>query len=194
MKTFFTIWTRPVETFEYLDMMEEQDLKVRMNLLFLLGSLAMMIPRIPYMVVKYKSMGDQSLAFSIIMCLIGVGMSILFLKFIQSFVIWMIGKMLQGKASKFQVQLVLAYALVPAQVSLIISMVLVIAAIIGKDIALIGYQNTFTMVIIMIFAVRTFIIGIAKFNRFSYGYALLNLCLVAAIFEGIGLGSKYLGH
>jgi hypothetical protein len=128
------------------------------------------------------------------MTILTAGIGILFFKYVYSFLVWAVGKMLQGKASKFQVQLVLAYAFIPWLISLFISLVLCMMAIIGKNIAIVGYQNQFTGFIIMVFAIRTFIFGIAKYNRFSYGYALLNLCLIAAFFEGIGLGLKYLMH
>jgi fatty acid desaturase len=175
-------------------MMEEQDLKVRMNWLFLLGSLALLIPKVPQTVEKYKSMGHQSVAYSIIMTILAIGMLILFFKYVYSFIVLKIGKMLQGKASKLQVQVVLAYALVPTLISLLISVVLVAIAIVGKDVAIIGYQNQFTGFIIWIFAMRTFIFGIAQYNKFSYGYALLNLCIIGALFEGFALLLKQWVH
>jgi len=198
MKTILTIWTQPGKTFEYLDNNKDPILENNLNILIYLGSLAMVLPQIPQMVLKYKALNDQSVVISIFLaligCLAGALLGILIFKYIHSFMFWIIGKALQGKASRAQVQLVIAYALIPGLVSLFISCILIIIALFMNDIAIIGYQNPLTLFIIWIFGVRTLIYGIARFNRFSYGYALLNLILTVTLMQGIMLSIKYLVH
>lgn len=197
MRTILTIWTQPRKTFEYLDKNEGVDPGVNLNVLFYLGALSMMIHAIPEIVGKYKT-NDEPVAYLIIVVLIVTTLGALFgawiFKYVHSYVLWKVGKVFEGKASKSQVQLVIAYSLIPGLISLLISAVLIIVAVIRKDINIVSHQNPLTLFIIWVFGVRTLIYGLARFNKFSYGYAMINICVVAIIVQGIALGIKYLMH
>jgi len=189
MRTILTIWTKPIETFEYLDKNVDKDLNVKLNILFLLGSFSLENTK---MIENYKMAGDHSIGYIIITSLIGILFGALFIKFVYVIAMWLVGKMLQGKATRYQIQLVIAYAMIPCLISLFFSFVLITIAIIMNDIDFIGYQNPLTLFIIWIFGIRTMINGITKFNKYSYGYAWINLCIVAVFFQGIIIGIKQL--
>jgi Yip1 domain len=191
MRTIFTIWTKPRKTFEYLDKCDSEDLEWDLNYLFYLGALSILIPR---MVDETKHFGNHQIVSLIIISLLSAFIGALFLKYIYAIAIWIIGRALQGQASRFQIRIVIAYFMVPGLISLILSIVLIVVAIIYKDINIIAYQNWFTQFIIWIFGLRTLIIGIAKFNKFSYGYALINIILFIGLFQGIIFAIKYLVH
>ena len=195
MQTLLTIWTQPKKTFEYLDNNNGIVGGINLDLLYYLGSLSLVIPGIPTIVSKYDTKGEP-VALLIIIALSAAIFGALFLrlllKFVHSYVLWKVGKVLEGKASKSQVQMVIAYSLVPGLISLLFSLVLIIVAIFMNDINIVGYQNPLTLFIIWIFGFRTLIYGLARFNRFSYGYAIINVIFVATMFQAIALGIKYL--
>lgn len=195
MHTLLTIWTQPKKTFEYLDTHEGIDVGVNIDLLYYLGSLALVIPAIPTFVSKYETKGEPAaylIIIALLMAFFGAIFGRLIFKYIHSYVLWKVGKVFEGKASKSQVQLVMAYSLIPGLISLLFSLVLIIVAIFMNDINIIGYQNSFTLLIIWIFGFRTLIFGLARFNRFSYGYALMNVIFVICLFQGFAWGLKYL--
>lgn len=194
MRTILTIWTQPRKTFEYLDNHEGIDPEVNLNVLYYLGALSMMIPGIPSAISKYE-ISQEPLAYLIIITLTGAIIGAFFgmalLKYVQSYVLWKVGKVLEGKASKSQVQMVIAYSLIPGLISLLLSLVLLVVALIKQDINIVGYQNPLTVFLIWIFGFRTLIFGLARFNRFSYVYALINVLLVISLFQGIIWGLRY---
>lgn len=194
MRTILTIWTQPKKTFEYLDNHEGIDPGVNLDVLFYLSSVAAVIPGIPSIVSKYETKGEP-VALLIIIALIGVIVGTLFLrlilKYVHPYVLWKMGKIFEGKASKSQVQMVFAYSLIPGLISLLLSLVLIIVALIKQDMNIVGYQNPLTMFLIWIFGFRTLIFGLARFNKFSYGYALINVILVVSLLQGIAWGLKY---
>lgn len=194
MRTLLTIWTQSKKTFEYLDNHEGIDPGVNIDVLFYLSSLAMMIPAIPTFVSEYETKSEPA-AYLFILALIGVIVGTLFLrlllKHVHSYMLWKIGKIFEGKASKSQVQMVFAYSLIPGLISLLISLVLIIVALIKQDMNIVGYQNPLTMFLIWIFGLRTLIFGLARFNRFSYVYALINVIFVISLLQGFAWGIKY---
>lgn len=198
MRTILTIWTQPKKTFEYLENDENSGLKINLDILFYLGALALSLPGIPQMVLKYKALNELPVVFGILISFIGCIVSAFFgaliFKHVHSYLLWIIGKGLQGQASKSQVQLVLAYSMLPGLISLPISIILIIVALFLNDINVISHQNPLTLFIIWIFAARTLIYGIATFNRFTYGYALLNLFISVTLIQGILLSIKSLMH
>lgn len=196
MKTLLTIWIHPIRTFWYLEKNEDSGTKFKIDLLFYLGTLAMAIPVAPQSISKYISKSDLPgilwIIVSLIAAMVSAFIGALVFKYVHSYVMWIIGKLLQGKASKFQIQLVLAYAMIPGLISLFFSLVLMIMALVMNDINILTYQNPFTLFLIWVFGLRTLIFGIATFNRFSYGYALLNLVIAIGLIQGTMMLLKYL--
>jgi len=115
-----------------------------------------------------------------------------FYKFILSQIYWAIGKVFQGKATKKETQLVLAYSLVPNLIYLIIGLIMIIPALLTNNLGLINYQHPVTIYVLWIFSFRILIYGLACFNKFSYGYALLTAILPFAILQVIIYSIRYL--
>jgi vacuolar-type H+-ATPase subunit I/STV1 len=191
MKTLFTIWTKPGKTLDYLDQKNYHDIDSSLNVLYYLGLLGFLIP---YVVNKYKVTENYQFAFLIFGVLVGGFLGVLFLKYVYVFLFWIIGRVLQGKATKQQIRIVLAYFMIPGLINLTIALILIIIAIIIKDIEIVGYQNPFTQFVIWIFGIRTLIIGLSKYNAYSYGYAIINIFLVTGLLQGLAYGLKYLTH
>jgi len=189
MKTLFTIWTKPIKTLDYLDQKDYDDIDIDLNILFYLGILGFMIP---YMINESKAMGDYRLVYLIVGTLIGGFVGVLFIKYVYAFIIWIIGRALQGKATIKQIRITLAYMMVPALINLAIALILIIIAIIIKDIELVGYQNPITQYVIAIFSIRTLIFGLAGYNKYSYGYAIINIFLVVGLLQGLKYGIQFL--
>lgn len=71
MRTILTIWTQPKKTFEYLDKNGAPGFKNNVDVLFYIGSLALALPGIPQMVLKYKALNDLPMIFGILFSIIG---------------------------------------------------------------------------------------------------------------------------
>lgn len=112
---------------------------------------------------------------------------ILVVKFLLPLVYWAIGKMLKGKASRAEVQLLVAYSSIPYLIYLAIGIILILPAFITQDIDLVFYRHPFTYYVIWIFAIRNLIFGLSYFNKFSYRFALLNVIIPVFITELVRL-------
>jgi len=110
---------------------------------------------------------------------------LLFISTVLTYSIWGISKLLEGKATKDQIRLVLAYSFVPNLIPLISGLILIIPAVILNDIELISIQNPIATFIIWIFTTRILLIGLSFYNKYSYGYALLNIIILIGILQGI---------
>ncbi|MFV0270009.1 MAG: hypothetical protein ACK5HT_23055 [Draconibacterium sp.] len=71
---------------------------------------------------------------------------------------------------------------------------MLIPAIILDNSELIGYQHPVTIYVFWILAFRILVIGLAYFNKYSYGYAILTIFIPAAIIQGLSLLMKYMMH
>jgi hypothetical protein len=189
MKTIFSIWTKPKTTFEFLETQDEEKTDKNINWLFFI------IP----MSAGFMNANDINRILNVnyfvglfIAMLVSGLIGLLLFKHFFSLIIWLAGKIFQGKATKEEIQLVVAYSFVPNLVYLIFGLLLIIPAIIFDNIGLISYQHPITIFIIWIFTLRIMIIGLAKFNEYSYGYAILTIIIPIAILQGLILGIKYL--
>jgi len=184
MKPFLSIWTKPKETFVYLAGKNILDRENYLNYLFLLIPLSVYLPKlndIPKLFVGYEVYGY--FVTTVFLTLIGF----LTFKYIFSFFIWKIGKLFKGEATYAEIQLVLAYSLIPTLIHLVIAVVFIIPAIQSGNADSILNQHPATFLVIALFTLRNLISGLAYFNKYSYGYAVLNIFILGAIFEAISL-------
>ncbi len=113
-------------------------------------------------------------------------------KYILSYIIWGAGKIFQGKATINKIRLALACSIIPNLVHLLIGLILLIPAIILDNNGLIGYQHPVTIYVLWVFTFRILVIGLAYFNKYSFGYAILTIIIPAAIMQGLIYGTKYI--
>lgn len=182
MKPILSIWIKPLKTFDYLAQREDEKNNININIIFFLVS----------MTAGFSSANDIHRLFegnyyiSLLFGLILSGLfGLLFLNTLFTYSIWGISKLFQGKADKNQIRLVIAYSLIPNQIHLIIGLILIVPALITNNVELITYQNPITVFVLWIFTLRILLFGLAFFNKYSYGYALLTIVIPAAIFQGI---------
>jgi len=189
MRPFFKIWINPTKAFSFLSEQDEEINDDNITILFALITLSIVLPRfsdINRLFGSYKIIG-------FVLALIVIGfLGTIFFKFVYSFVFWIIGKIFQGKATMDEIRLVLGYSLIPHLLNLVIGFLMVIPAIITKNFDLIFFQHPITLFIIWILSIRNLVFGLSFFNKFSYGYAILNIFLILGLIEGLGLLIKNL--
>ena len=188
MRPFLSIWTKPLETFKYLNIRGLNGKGININYLFALISLSLPFKNLTdaYMHIDpFKTIG---FIFSIILLAL---LSVVSLKYILSYFFWQFGKILNGKATLAEIQLVLAYSAIPNIIHLVIALIFIIPAIQTGNINTILHQHPITFIVIWLFTIRNLIIGLSYFNKYSYGYAVLNIVILGAIFEAISLMIKH---
>ncbi|RIJ45919.1 YIP1 family protein [Maribellus luteus] len=191
MKPIISIWIKTRQTFQLIEKRDEKENDFMIHILFFLTSMyagfsmSFDINKILGLEINYY--------FVLIISLIVSGLLGLFAyKYILSYIIWGAGKIFQGKASINEIRLALAYSIIPHLVHLLIGVILLIPAIILDNKGLIGYQHPVTIYILWIFALRILVIGLAYFNKYSFGYALLTVIIPAAIMQGLLYGIKFM--
>lgn len=189
MKPLFSIWINPKKTFEFLAEQDEEKNYKMINWLFFLIPMSSGFSNAHDL---DKLFGGNYFIGLIIAMLVSGLMGLFIFKYLFSLIFWVSSKIFQGKATKEEIQLVIAYSLVPNIVYLIIGLILIIPAIILDNIGLINYQHPITIFIIWIFTLRIMIFGLANFNNYSYGYAILTIFIPLTIMQGLIFGIKYL--
>jgi hypothetical protein len=182
MKPILSIWIKPLKTFDYLTQLEDERNNININIIFFLVS----------MTAGFSSANDIHRLFEgnyFVALFFGLLLSglfgLLFLNTLFTYSIWGISKLFQGKADKNQIRLVIAYSLIPNLIHLIVGLILIVPALITNNFELVSYQNPITVFVLWIFMLRILLFGLAFFNKYSYGYALLTIVIPSAIIQGI---------
>lgn len=184
MRPLLSIWISPRKTFEYLSTRDESENREMTNILSALIAIGISIPRQREFLTLFENHKTIGIIIGVILSgLIGV----LVIKILGALIYWVIGKMLKGQATKNQVQLVVAYSLIPYLIYLAIGLILIVPAIITQNLELVFYRHPFTYYVVWILAIRNMIYGLSYFNKFSYGYALLNILIPVGVTEFIRL-------
>jgi Yip1 domain len=188
MRPFFSIWIKPKKTFEYLSKKDPDDIKINIDYLFAIISVSISIPSFAEILNLFE---DFKIFVFALFILISAGLGVIIFKFINSFIILGISKLLQGKASIYEIRLIIAYSFIPYLIHLLIAFVLLIPAIMTENINLVFHQHPIVLFVVWIFAIRSMIYGLSYFNKFSYGFAVLNLIIPAAVIQVIYLIAKF---
>ena len=190
MKPIFSIWIKTRQTFQLIEKREEKENDFMIHILFFLTSMyagfsmSFDINKILGLEINYY--------FVLIISLFVSGLLGLFAyKYILSYIILGAGKIFQGKATINEIRLALAYSIIPNLVHLLIGLILLVPAIVLDNNGLIGYQHPVTIYVLWIFAFRILVIGLAYFNKYSFGYAILTIIIPAAFMQGLLYGIKF---
>ena len=190
MKSIFTIWTKTRQTFQLIEMRDENENDFMIHILFFLTPMYAGFSN-SYDINKLLRV-DVNYYFVLIISLLISGFLGLFVyKYVFSYIIWGVGKIFQGKATINEIRLALAYSFIPNLILLLIGLILIIIAIIIDNTGLIGYQHPITLYVLWIFTIRILVIGLAHFNKYSYGYAILTIVIPIGIMQGLLYGLKY---
>lgn len=184
MNPFITIWIKPGETFNYLGERCLAGKENHIDYLFVLGAISMGFPVI-------HDMFNHADGFILSKFMLAITLTpvvgLLFSKYILSYLIWKLGKVFQGKATFAEVQLVMAYSMIPVFLHLVIAFIFIIPAFLLRDVDMLLLQHPATNFVIGIFICRNLVYGLSRFNHFTYGYAILNFVILTAMFEVIRL-------
>jgi hypothetical protein len=184
MRPFFSIWISPRKTFEFLSTRDDSENSQTINILSALITIGVSIPRLKEFAELFENLKFVGLIMGILFgSLLSSLIGILIIRFILALTYWVIGKMLNGKATKDQIQLVVAYSLIPYLIYLAIGLILIIPALITQNLDLVFYRHPFTYFVVWILALRNLVYGLSYFNQFSYGYALLNIIIPLGVTE-----------
>lgn len=184
MKPIFSIWTKTRQTFQFLEERDKKENERMINLLFFLASIFAGFS------VAFNVSKSFEINYYLVLpfAFIASGlMGILMWKFVFAYIVLGVGKIFQGKASIDEVRLVLAYALVPNLVQLLIALVLLVPAIILDNSELMGYRHPVTIFVLWFFAFRIFVIGLSYFNKYSLLYAFLTAIIPTVVIQGLVL-------
>ena len=172
MKPILSIWFKPKETFDLL----LENINKDNNYLLIFYGIALTIA-IPAVLVE-KSLFELGIIYLISLIFLGSFIGGLMLQYIWVYIFWIFGKILQGKADQKQIRVVLAYSILPF---IFKSFIMLLRVIIKfgtefsfKDIVLFDNLTNFILAVLYL---RFFVIGLSKVQKFSYGYALINILL-----------------
>jgi hypothetical protein len=170
MITIFNILTNTKSTFDYLDNQYEDDLDANTTIIFIVFGLVIATEtffkdRISYLGLKWI----------ILTFLLGAGAGLIFGKFIISYLIFWIGKILKGKSEIIDIKVVVAYSLIPRIIQLPIILYL---GFTGKYGQITGFEYYLINVIyigLSLLTIKILLQGLVRFNNFGYLKAILNV-------------------
>lgn len=182
MRPLFSIWTNPRKTFEFLEKREETRNRNAVNTLVFLGSMTAGLTNANDIIMVLHI--NPSIGFLIAMIMAGL-IGLLLFHYVATPILLLTSKLFQGKAKFKEIKLTIAYSQVPNLLYLVIGLITVVISLIsGKSVTL-NYGNNLTFYILWLFSFSIVIYGLAYFNKYSYGYALLTLLIPIALIQGI---------
>jgi len=178
MRPLLSIWIYPVKTFEYLSNREDSENRQMINILSMLISVGISIPRLK----EFSKLIEQNKYIGLIIGIILFGLvGLIVFKYLLTWSYWVVEKIFKGIATVDQIRLVVAYSMIPFLFYLVIGLILIIPAVITQNFDLIFYQHPFTYYVVWFLSIRNLIYGLSYFNKFSYGYGLLTV-LIPSVF------------
>lgn len=172
MRPLLSIWIYPLKTFEYLSNREEFENRQMINILSMLITIGIGIPRLK----DFSRLIEQNKYIGLIIGIILLGLvGLIVFKYLLTWSYWAVEKIFEGIATVNQVRLVVAYSMIPFIIYLVIGLILIIPAVITQNFDLIFYQHPFTYFVVWILSIRNLVYGLSYFNKFSYIYGLLTV-------------------
>jgi len=174
MRPLLSIWIYPVKTFEYLSNREDSENRQMINILSMLITIGIGIPRLK----EFPKLIEQNKYIGLIIGIILIGLvGLIVFKYLLTWSYWVVEKIFKGIATVDQVRLVVVYSMIPFLIYLVIGLILIIPAVITQNVDLIFYQHPFTYFVVWILSIRNLVYGLSYFNKFSYGYGLLTVII-----------------
>jgi len=182
MRPLLSIWINPLKTFEYLSNREDVENQQMINIISVVISIGIGIPRLK----DFSRLIEQNKYIGLIIGIISFGLvGMIVIKYLLTWSYWVVEKIFKGIATINQVRLVVAYSMVPFIIYLVIGLILIIPALITQNFDLIFYQHPFTYYVVWILSIRNLVYGLSYFNKFSYGYGLLTVLIITVLGEFI---------
>ena len=181
MRPLFSIWTNPRKTFEFLEKREETRNRNAVNTLVFLGSMTAGLTNANDIIMVLHI--NPSIGFLIAMIMAGL-IGLLLFHYVATPILLLTSKLFQGKAKFKEIKLTIAYSQVPNLLYLVIGLITVVISLISGESVTLNYGNNLTFYILWLFSFSIVIYGLAYFNKYSYGYALLTLLIPIALIQG----------
>lgn len=174
MNTFYTILNKTKSTFDYLDNQDEDGLDANCSLIFMLyGS----ILGFDSLFKDYQYFNDIPLIFLAVgFLLIGAGLGYLLGRHLITYILFGIGKLLNGKGKLIDIRTVAAYSFIPSLLKLLPILVL---GIIGETIhkgSIIFWSLFAFYFVIWLWSIKIMIQGLLKFQKFGFIKSIINIC------------------
>jgi len=188
MRPLLSIWTKPIETFEYLEERRLAGKENQLGFLIVLISYSMYLARFE----EYSKpiLGSPLTGFVVSFTIVPL-LGLICFNFIYPYLIWKISKILNGKATFDEVRIVLIYSFLPILIYPVVAIIFIIPAARSGNLNLILHQPGIIPFVCWIFSIRILIYGLSLFNKYTYGYAVLNILILGVIFESISLLIKH---
>lgn len=166
--------------FDLLDKKQEKEKSLILCILVFLCLLCAMLPDIISNSVSRNDTNLQNLpAVALAYGLAGV----LIFKYLYVPLLHYSGKLLKGSATRSEVETATAFSLMPALINLVIFPVMLAIAIRKNDFSQLVSMNHFLQLLVGLLVIRNFMVSLARFNRFGYFKAALNLLFTGAAFQ-----------
>lgn len=188
MQPLLSIWTKPIETFEYLAERRLAGKENHLGFLIVLISYSMYLARFEEF---SKPIYGSALTGFIVSFAIAPLIGLIFFNYIYPFFVWKIGKIFNGKATFDEIQLVLVYSNLPILIYPVLAFIFIIPAAQTNNMNLILHPPGIIALVCWILSIRIVIYGLSRFNKFTYGYAILNIFILGALSEAIMLLIKH---
>ena len=177
MKPEINIFLKTQQTFKNV---EEKISSKELNLILLLCSFSVALQS-----ALRDFAGNQQASTGLSIVLLAATTAIFFLiyKYAYPWLLWKISKLFEGKASLKQTRLVVAFALLPSLIILVINLLLIGIAIFYHDPEIISYSSWVTLLVVALLTFRIAVIGLSYFNHYSYLYGLVALLIPTGLFQ-----------
>lgn len=176
-------WKNPALMTEALLQADSKKLNVKIYIiLFLIGLQTLLIN--PKIRIDTTNWNDPLKVISFISILALIP---LFIKYVSSFIFWAVSKLFEGKATRRQIQIVLAYSLTPYLVLVPFTIFWYIISLIHPQLSNYRYNSNLINILFSTLSLSFLIIGLKKANHYTSGYSLATVIIIGTFAELIKL-------
>jgi hypothetical protein len=176
MNTYLSVLYRTRSTFSLLQEKTQEDLDFSVTTLLTLAGIIVATESF----FKDRIL-DNGLFFSIMTSLFICGSVMLIGKYVVSYLLWGIGRILNGNSKMIEIQIVVAYSFIPRILMLPIILYLGIFSDFRNLIGIEKYLYTILLVCLNILTIKILILELMKYNKFGFGKALVNVSPIILI-------------
>ena len=170
MNTFTTIYFKTKNTFRYLDNQFEDELDLRINVILIFVGLIMSIGFL--FDGKITSQGSLFIAIAFVF---SGGFMLVVGRYVTSYIIYGISRLLGGTAKILDVRVVVAYAQLPLLLFLPYFLIVRECQVYGVSHSTLAVIAFLLGLVIWLLKLKIFLGGLKYFNRFGNGKTLLNI-------------------
>ena len=179
MKTIFRFWLRPSRTIDELEQLPPNELKIRINFLFIAQSLLFAIQKPEQLNVVNLNEFLQAIA----MLTLQTFFIFLAVKYAQTILFWALCKLFEGKADMQKIRMAISFSQSPFIILLPFAILHYVAVLLSSDVTYKFSSPTYLLFIFSLITFSYFVISLSKVSRFSYKYGILSVFLIASLGE-----------